>query len=409
MEVEEEIFRKRFSLSMRSKIMVVGVCYLIVSVFALVVSMDEITYAVFGEIGEVLSDNESNEISNILVANTSGKTTFLFDSFDSNDDYWHLVTEGTGSIRLQENNIYLFINKTPHGAKATFNDGGGGRGERWLYGSMQTYLKMSENEANCCYSWGFGAGQHPDDAKDVLCFTFFPQRSEPDLAGFWILIIINNEPVLIEPVDINLRDWHTYTIHWEPDNATFFIDGKKILTTNQVPYSSMHIGACVSNAAFEVTDYVKWLGTEGTDLDEWIQIDYTHFFMEEKQHSEYVRDAESILLAASQKIQEAERHGLAIDNFHEYQADATEALEEGEYIPGQLYTKIKAVADLSSEDLVMFAQLFPEAQEKLQSLQGDAENRTELEAKYMLVQTEWDKCNFEVSEFYLRLIIGGMT
>jgi len=406
MEVEEEIFSKRFSLSMRSKILIVGVCYLITSVFALFVSIDEITYAVFGEIGEDISDNNSNEKSDGFLANTSGKITFLWDSFESFDDYWHLETEGTGSIKFQENDIDLIINETPHGTKASFNDGEGGRDERWLYGSMQTQLKMSGNEDDCSYSWGFGAGQHVDEAKDVLCFTFFPPRSGPDLAGFRILIIINEKPLLVEPVNVNLRDWHTYAIHWEPDNVTFLIDDKKVFTTNQVPHAPMHIGAYISNAAFEVTDDVKWLGTDDTDADEWIQIDYIQVFMKKAQHSEYVRDAERILLTASQMIQAAESQGLVIDNFDEYLTAATKALEEDGYILGELYTKVKAVADLSSEDLEVFAQLFLLATEKLQS-KTDSKNQTALEANYLLAQTEWNKCNFEVTENYLQLVIRG--
>jgi hypothetical protein len=79
-----------------------------------------------------------------------------------------------------------------------------------------------------------------------------------------------------------MRDWHTYSILWEKDNATFLVDGEVIETFDTVPSTRMAAVVFVSNYAVRGSTEQSPTSCSyvpiDTASDEWIQVDYVHMF-----------------------------------------------------------------------------------------------------------------------------------
>jgi hypothetical protein len=47
--------------------------------------------------------------------------------------------------------------------------------------------------------------------------------------------VVNQSRVYHKKVDVDIREWHNYTIQWTENNATFLVDGITVATTEKVP------------------------------------------------------------------------------------------------------------------------------------------------------------------------------
>jgi hypothetical protein len=98
--------------------------------------------------------------------------------------------------------------------------------------------------------------------------------------------MVGGETVLREPVTgIDMREWHTYTIIWDKNNATFLIDGEVITTTNRTPSSSQRLVILANSGRWSKDGpygmliggfgYVNWIDLK---YDEQIQVDKVRVF-----------------------------------------------------------------------------------------------------------------------------------
>jgi hypothetical protein len=124
--------------------------------------------------------------------------------------------------------------------------------------------------------WGFW-----DWSNDYLWFMSASSESDEQFAGVRACSGVNGinswEPIR----DINITEWHTYTILWEPDNGTFLVDGKIVASISEVPNSWMNIEIWTSNRAIrEYQNDRKWVfETMDVLYDSSIQVDYVHVFL----------------------------------------------------------------------------------------------------------------------------------
>jgi len=93
-------------------------------------------------------------------------------------------------------------------------------GSRHVYENIEIRLncsndnKLDSSKGGGLMFWGWvklGVG-----IDNALCF-FSASPESADSYGFWALSIVNGNLTLMEPITgIDIVDWHTYTIMWEP-------------------------------------------------------------------------------------------------------------------------------------------------------------------------------------------------
>ncbi len=143
---------------------------------------------------------------------------------------------------------------------------------------MQLGLKCSddnklESEKGGGYrSWGFG--------EMGPRFESFSPESDDPLPGFWATTghgdTANRRPIR----DIDMTQWHNYTILWEPERATFLVDGVLVATIGAAHVDPVEVN-CLLNNAFDRTDGPGGSGYSALEkgnldlsTDESIAIDY---------------------------------------------------------------------------------------------------------------------------------------
>jgi hypothetical protein len=85
------------------------------------------------------------------------------------------------------------------------------------------------------------------------------------------LRFIHAEERLLES---SLDEWHDYEIHWQTDEATFFIDGKQVHTAPNPPSGPLGFVAWIDNQyAVASPDKGFHFGTLATQQDQWLEIE----------------------------------------------------------------------------------------------------------------------------------------
>jgi Leucine-rich repeat (LRR) protein len=155
----------------------------------------------------------------------------------------------------------------------------------------------SNNELGGALGWGFLAERiYPSFRSPVEIgprFESYSSESNSSLEGFWATSGDDDGNIVRKPVrNIDLTEYHIYTIFWEKGNATFLVDGIKVAFIDQVPSWGMGASAYVENTIYspEKADQAYYsdhsvsrfggVSYGGADLTStrWIQIDYVGYY-----------------------------------------------------------------------------------------------------------------------------------
>jgi hypothetical protein len=151
----------------------------------------------------------------------------------------------------------------------------------WKYVGMEIRLRCSSDNkleseiGGGRRTWLFTEEWPPGNLLGFNCLS--PEADHP---GLCIESVVDNQLVFREPViGIDIRDWHTYIILWQENNATFLVDGEVVGTTDKVPSAKMTSEVGIGNVVLH-GDYGPQLKWEHIDVpfDEYIQIDYYRMF-----------------------------------------------------------------------------------------------------------------------------------
>jgi hypothetical protein len=117
-------------------------------------------------------------------------------------------------------------------------------------------------------------------AGSGLEFICASPESSADVSGFHALSSVGGYLKMWEPIsEIDIRDWHTYTIIWEPENATFLVDGEIVANTTQAPRYNMNAGIENTNLALSQAVFQSGVFERiAIPFNESIQVDYVHVF-----------------------------------------------------------------------------------------------------------------------------------
>ncbi len=213
-----------------------------------------------------------------------GKTVFE-DDFDAKDfENWMWREGAEGTVNLRDG--YIFLNLT---------DGEGkreacllGMDESWRYAGVEVRLRCSDdNMLESDRGGGFRAWGFLDDipGENILGFTSYCPESDPEMVGFSVTSMVGGETVFREPVTgVDMTDWHTYTVIWDRNNATFLVDGELVSTCNRTPSSRQRLFVLTQSGAWSEEGpgyrvggfgYVEWIELKH---DQHIQIDRVRVF-----------------------------------------------------------------------------------------------------------------------------------
>jgi hypothetical protein len=307
--VEDNEALGRVVLSMRVKMCLGGLCFFLVMGYVFQSGLPCVGSALRSIAqGAPPADNSSQENNDDL--GDDYRTVFL-DDFDLVDPYWNPATplsmdsswvvSGLGEtppFPVSTRDGYAFLNTTTH--RTSYNVSLGynpyscavtSNRLRHKYAGVETRLRCSDDNklggdvGGGTRAWGFVSWWLPFPVSlhrsTGLRFEAYSPESDQPLPGFWATSRID-DTVIRKPIgNIDMTEWHTYTILWEPGNATFLVDGVVVAIIDEVPTTWMRVGLFMSTYFYEKSDDDRFdVGCLAANSS--MQIDYVRVFYTEK-------------------------------------------------------------------------------------------------------------------------------
>ena len=211
-------------------------------------------------------------LSAALVAFGEEETLFRKD-FGDNEHFtsdWSLYEQGTGSINSL--NGCAFVNITDQSKAGEYSVGALQSNKMWKFAGLEIRLRCSDNVVKGGRTWGFR------DSGTQFCvdsMLFACPSPESDDAGFCVRCGVGGTFVFREILTgVDLSEWHTYKILWEPNNGTFIIDDEVVASTDKVPKYSMVAHVAETNMANRGGKYASI----DIPYNEHIEVDYVRIF-----------------------------------------------------------------------------------------------------------------------------------
>lgn len=184
------------------------------------------------------------------------------DGFDEEASYWAWWQNGTGDHELASGVAAFTVTDESHAGEysdAEINDyrRGPERGFPWGPG-LRLELRARASDSNGVASdggrgtRGFGfwnLGRGGPGAGDAMTNAWFISIS-PESLGFGVVaatIFDRGQPVLLQPLDVDLRQWHRYGIVWTPRGVTFAIDDRPVAASTVAPADPLGFVAWIDN------------------------------------------------------------------------------------------------------------------------------------------------------------------
>ncbi len=206
----------------------------------------------------------------------------MFDDFNEIDPHWKFRRDGISRIIIQDSILKLCMGPTEalYYSNAEISDGNFHE-LRWKNGKLSFKARLSGNGFPHYGSAGFGFWNYSMriDLSYPIWFIYLRSvKKNYPLQGLFIQVgnkfmpimltrsvgiykvllalfpfaapikILSGKPAMQE---IDLREWHTYSINWANEKVVFYIDGQEI-TDMSVEYSGYaRIDAWIDNAVFQ--------------------------------------------------------------------------------------------------------------------------------------------------------------
>ena len=293
--------------------------------------------------------------------------------------------------------------------------------EKFLFRNIEIRLRLgSDNKLESDYGggnrrWGFRSGE-PDygltfrtsEPGILTAMDQWNPKGHPgiEMLGFVVTSKLGQFNFWQHVEGIDLTEWHTYKILWEPEIVTFLIDDAVVAITDVVPdraaraYLRMASG---ENLTLKCQDE----GGEEVCADEYMQVDYIRLFTSREQFDAWSEEMTVLFTAADEAMRQAGTKGIETSKLREDLYDkATEYWYEGHY--NHLYAKpyLETLIDyLRQWDQVM--DLFSQAREDIQEAeQQGMETRTinMMKGYYGSAEKRWEEYNIEGTKQFLQNI-----
>lgn len=386
----------RFAFPMVIKIGVVGGLYLLVVALMVSYSVPAARVALHNLLSPMEEYNET-ESDDVQVP-----IRIFMDDFDKDSDHWyHLEGLNTtrreiaikdGCICLSIYNAIGVVNPAKGLVRVFLNDYNLGRGHRWQNVCL-------EIRARCSETWrGFVLLGFLDSDMNLIPpqngLFFLSESEECDDPGTFAISEINDTKFLRKYVmGTDMSDWHNYSILWEPDNATFLIDGEVLASTEIEPSMPLAIVIHMEN----------WDGNKtylDIEEDQFIEIDYVRVFMDRDFYEEYCEKTVELLNQSLEQIESAANFGLNTSHLLSDHLALVEEFDAEGYVHAG---RFDAFEDFVShvDELVG---LFDDASEVIPTIVEDRD-RDMVEGLYRGAEDAWLKCDYRMAKDCLRRII----
>ncbi len=121
--------------------------------------------------------------------------------------------------------------------------------------------------------------------QDAIWFTSISPESSPIFAGTRIYVVHGGVPIVVQDLNIDLTEWHTYRVLWRDDYVGVFIDDMntpiaEVNNPASIPSTGLTLTIWVDNYIMtgEYGDYT--LGyLDVPDMDQFIDVDYAKIYV----------------------------------------------------------------------------------------------------------------------------------
>jgi hypothetical protein len=138
--------------------------------------------------------------------------------------------------------------------------------------------------------WGFW-DTNTTSVQDAIWFTSISPESSPVFRGSRIFVVHGGLPVIVQDMNIDLTEWHTYRIQWRQDAIRAFIDDMEtpvaeVTNPGSIPSTGLTFTIWVDNYAMtgDLSDYT--LGyLDVPAMDQFIDVDYAKIYVPDPESS----------------------------------------------------------------------------------------------------------------------------
>ena len=352
--------------------------------------------------------------------------TIFRDDFNDQDINWVWTrVEGTGTIMVSDG--YVFLKMTDETSQslrsfAFLNDVLERRGTQWLYVGLEIVLRCSDDNkldsdiGGGIRGWGFTTLYGLTGIQNQLRFLSFSPES--DWGGLWAA---DGNMYLMEPLTgIDIREWHTYTILWEPGNATFLVDGEAVAITDSPAGVPMGIWifseSTKRNGPSLQESALGWLDLT---VNETIQVDYVHVFAGKERYEEFSEETAGknsdemtrLFTDAERLVEEINERGMNVQEMRDEFSKAEDAWDKFHYIRAKFYLE-KIISDATNlidyceiVDNDMFNLTLEIIEEGKQSGLADRTINM-MEGWYASAQNSWAEDDCSETKMYLEKIMA---
>jgi hypothetical protein len=356
-------------LSMRAKVALGGLSFLLVMAVMLNLGLPCLVSVIAGMAN---GDNQTDEVSR------PEYVTVYYEGFDTDNPQakWHLSDTGWESAGVCGGCAYLNLSEGSTDDSTCLSgvfgtlDAVTGRTGNWLYVSMDVRMRFSDdNKLGSDYGGGlryWGLDEQFSSPPNYIHFDNWSPEAG-DRAGFAIGVDINDSRVFTADLSgIDMREWHVYTILWEPDGVEFLVDGESVGSTDRSPSVPMSPHVHIWNILdTEGSPYLPMIDLEH---DVWAQIDYLHCYVPRERFDAWSQEVSDLMSGADGVVGDLVEAGFDCEEEEEVLY-----LVQGDWVEGNYnYVAVKEHVDEVTAPLSVFLDLLPGRSDEVEEMFSQA-------------------------------------
>jgi hypothetical protein len=250
--------------------------------------------------------------------------------------------------------------------------------------------------------WGFYG------KSERLWFSSSSPDSDPQYVGFWASCQTEGGPLRGVPISVDIDEWHTYTIIWEPDNATFLVDGEIVAVFDNPPSYLMKVDIFLTNDRIHgpmdgfLVDYIE------VPFNVSIQVDYVHVYVESRRLGKVSQHVLTLFSRANTSMSNTEGKGRDTIKLRDIYVSAHETWEKEGYL-----SYYGVMTDL--EKILKTLEVWDEVEEKFSqanatiedAVQNGMDDRTikMMQAQLVAANGAWSRFDYEATMTSLEWIL----
>ena len=344
-------------------------------------------------------------------ASVYGGETILRDDFTDpvfSGNLWYTHNNG-GLVGFTDGFAFINLTEAKDGASTCIVDFWNRRTRPFKHMGFEIRLRCSDDnkmESEVGGGWRFWGFMDWDSDYGLGFGCASPEAGEGK-SGLRAHSVIAGQTKFWGPIPgIDITNWHTYTVIWEPGNVTFLVDGKVVGATDKVPEVNLNLYLGNTNLVITAPYHVGGGAHMAVPFDTYMQIDYIRIFVNEEKFGEMDLEISELLTQSSNLISELRSKGT--DTAHlmvEYEKAQADWRVDHYFYEDARSRLVKITSAIENWDEVMV--LFSKADEAIATLEKEGRTRDATIAKtdYSRAEKYWIECDYEMTCSNLQKIV----